>query len=97
MKRENLGKHLLYVTGEELKRFKPKKIIGATAIWKNETAFITIFFDLEPNEDDLEEASCICTEIIAHIPIGMLDDQYIFLKNPEELPKEFLAYKRDDS
>lgn len=97
MNKLDIQEHLIYITGKEIKSLNSKKILGVTAFWKDETAYITIFFDIEPNEDDLENASCICTEIIANFPVGMLDEHYVFLKNPEELPEQFLAYKRDSN
>lgn len=76
------------------------KIRGITAKWKNEenTAVISFFLDGEPTEDELEDASVSCTEIIAHFPDGFLEENFIRKDYPEILPESpFWVYRRDES
>lgn len=54
-------------------------------------------FNEKPTEKELEDISDMCTEIIAQMPRGMLEDKYLILKDPEQLPKKFLAYKIDEN
>ena len=76
-----------------------KNISAVKALWKakENTACITFYFDGEPTEDELEDASIACTEIIAHCSNGLLEENYIRWDYPKLLPDEqFLAYKREE-
>lgn len=94
MEDEEIQKHLTYITGRKIKAFHSNRIIGVTAIWKDDTACLSFYFNEEPTENELEDIADICTEIIAQMPKGMLEDKYLILKSFDQLPKEFLAYKK---
>ncbi len=73
------------------------KVRGVTAQWNREslTTHISFYFDGEANEEELEDASVTCAEIIAHISIGVMEESYIRLDFPNPLPpRKFWAYKR---
>jgi hypothetical protein len=95
MNNQQIQQHLLYTTKIKVQSLNSKKIKGVTAIWEDDTAYISIYFDEKPTEEELEDSSDICTEIIAAIPGGMLEDNYRVLRSSEPLPKDFLAYQRD--
>jgi hypothetical protein len=73
-----------------------KKLRGVIAEWKDETAFITFYFETEPSEDDLEEASVYCGEIIARFPSGLLNEEYLTVEISTPLPQStFWVYKKE--
>jgi hypothetical protein len=91
-----MQKHLLYLTKIAVSEIPSAKIRGVAAEWKEgiNTASISFFFDGEVSEDELEDASVACTEIIAHIPNGLLEENFIRCDYPNPLPKNnFWAYK----
>ncbi len=93
----NMQKHLLFLTDRLVRRNQnSSKIRGVTAEWKyGDTAHISFYFDGEPEENDVEDASITCTEIIAQISEGLLKEDYIRLDFPNPLPESpFWAYKR---
>lgn len=94
MKNENLQKHLSYLTKTKVASLRSNKIIGVKAIWKDDTAYLSFYFDEEPTENEREDIADICTEIIAQMPGGMLEDKCIILKGHHQLPEHFLAYKK---
>ena len=95
-----MQKKLSFVTDDCVRvNENSSKIRGVTAQWEVETltTHITFYFDGEPDENELELASDTCGEIIAHIPIGVMEENYIRLDSPTPLPESsFWAYKRDD-
>src|SRR5262245_61287297 len=94
MKDAEIQNHLLFITKIKVERFfHCSKLRGVTAMWKDETAHISFYFSEKPTEQELEDASDVCTEIIASIPKGMMEENYIVLKYPQHLPEAFLAYK----
>ena len=96
---QNMQEHLLYLTKFFVLENKcSEKIRGVMAIWDNEnTAHISFYFDGEPQEKELEDASDTCGEIIAHIPDGLLKEDYIRLDCPKQQPESpFWAYKRSE-
>jgi hypothetical protein len=97
MEDEEIQKHLTFVTGKKVKALHSNKIIGVTAIWKDDTACLSFYFNEEPTENELDDLADICTEIIAQMPKGMLEDKYLTLKSSDQLPKEFLAYKKSEN
>lgn len=94
MNNQEMQHRLNYVTKIMIENFNSNKIKGATAIWKDNTAHISIYFDKKPSEKEIEDVSVICSEIIAQMPTGMLEENFIFLDQPNKLPK-YLAYRRD--
>jgi hypothetical protein len=88
-----MQQHLLYLTKEELKNNKLSKLRGVTAVWKDPTACISFYFDGEVSEEEVQEASDICTYIMAHIPQGRLEENYYRWDYPKPLPNKFLAYQ----
>jgi hypothetical protein len=93
----DMQQHLLYLTKEELKNNKLSKLRGVAAVWKDPVACISFYFDGEVSEEDIQEASDICTYIIAHFPQGELEENYLRWDYPKSLPENFLAYKKDGS
>lgn len=76
------------------------KLRGVEAVWDEieNTAKITFYYDGAITEDELEDYSVANTEIIAHCANAMLEEKFIRLDSPNELPKsEFWAYKREES
>jgi hypothetical protein len=92
----NIQENLLYITELELKRLNSNKIRGVTAYWNDNTACLSFYFDGAISDEDIENASEVCTYIIAHFSNGLLEENYIRLDYPKPLPEEFLAYKRDE-
>ncbi len=94
----DLQKKLTYVTNWLVSENKiSPKIRGVTAQWKEEilTAHISFYFDGEAEVEELEDASVTCAEIIAHVPVGVMEEDYIRLDYPCPLPESpFWAYKR---
>lgn len=71
---------------------------GATGRWdvKSETVYLIYYFDGQPTEENIEEASVASTEIIATFPFGALEEDYVRLDVPEQLPdSEFWVYRRE--
>lgn len=96
MQDKELQEHLTYVTKKKVASVDSNKIIGVTALWQDDTAYLTFYFNKKPTEKELEDIADICTEIIAQFPWGMLEDKYLILENPYLLPKNFLAYKGNE-
>lgn len=92
----NIQEHLLYITNMESKRLKSNKLRGVTAYWKDKTAYLSFYFQGELTDDDIEQASDVCTYIIAHFPDGLLEEKFIRWDHPKPLPTQFLAYKREE-
>ncbi len=95
----NMQEHLIFLTNLIVRRNHDvtSNIRGVTAQWKNKicTAHISFYFDGEPEEEVLEDASTTCGEIIAHIPEGFLEEDYFRLDASNPLPEsKFWAYKR---
>lgn len=96
MQKEDWQKNLFYITKMRVTSLESKKIKAARAIWAEDTAYITIYFDEKPSEDDLEEASIICTEIIAEMPsYSFLNEEFIFLKDSDKIPSDHIAFERN--
>lgn len=72
---------------------------GATGEWniQNNTVYLTYYFDGQPTDEHLEEASVASTEIIATFPSGFLEENYIRLDSPKQLPEsKFWVYRRQE-
>lgn len=93
MKDEELQKHLTYITNKKLTNLQSNKIRAVTAIWDHDTAFLSFYFNEEPTENERDDIADICTEIIAQMPRGMLEDRYLIVNHSYQLPKKFLASK----
>ena len=98
MKDSKIQDHLLYITHLKVKNlYSSPKLRGVTAIWRDDTANISFYFNDTPTEEEWENASEVCTEIVAHLPKGMLEENSYVLKYPKPLPNpEFIAYKREE-
>ncbi len=95
----NIQKHLLFLTDCLVRQNQNSyKIRGVTAEWEDGiTAHISFYFDGELEENELEDASITCTEIIAQIPESLLKEDYIRLDYPTPLPESpFWAFKRPE-
>lgn len=97
MNNHELQRHLSFITKLKMQNFKPHALEGVTAIWNNNTSNLTFYFRETPEEDELETIADICTEIIAHMPQGILNDTYEVLTEDQRLPYDFLAYKKNDT
>ena len=89
--------HLLYITELLIKELNSNKIRGVKANWNiknSRIAEISFYFDGNVSKEELENASAICTEIIADFPGDSLEERYIRWDYPKPLPKEFFAYRR---
>jgi len=95
----NMQEHLLYITELIVKRMASlSKVKGVMAEWGEleNTAYIAFYFDDQPTENELEDASDACGEIIAHCSNALLHEDYIRLESP--LPESpFWAYKRPEN
>lgn len=70
---------------------------GICAHWKENTMHISFFFEGEITESIKEAASILATEIFAQFPEGFLQEEYIRLDFPHELPEnEFWVYRRSN-
>ena len=77
--------------------FPLSNVRGVTAEWVEDTAVITFYFDGPSTEDDIDECSVACTEIIAAFSEGFLEERYIRLDSPSPLTKsKFWVYKRSE-
>ncbi len=95
----NMQEHLIYISKLIINDYKFPKIRGVNSVWnENEnTAYITFFFDGQATEEELEDASVICTEVIAHCSNGLLKENFIRLDYPKPLPEStFWAYVREE-
>jgi hypothetical protein len=93
----DMQKHLMYLAGLVVRDLKSPKLRGVTAKWreKDHTACLTFYFDGEATEEELEDASCACTEIISHFFDGLLEENYLRWDYPKPLPdRHLLAYER---
>lgn len=95
MEDSSLQKHLLYITKLKAQKLHSDKLVAVTAIWKNNTAYLSFYFNEKPTEHELEDASDTSTEIIAHMSRGMLEDNYVVIESSNQWPNTFLAYKRE--
>lgn len=98
MQKQDCQKKLLYITKMRVTFLESKKIKAARALWNDDedTAYISIYFDHQPSEFDLEEASDVCGEIIAEMPSdSFLNEEYIVLKDADVIPSDFIAYERN--
>ena len=92
----NIQEHLLYITELAFLDLKSTPIRGVIAIWKDETAHISMYFDGTIKEEDSEAASDACGEIAAHLPLGTMEENYIRYDSPKPLPESpFWGYKKD--
>ena len=72
---------------------------GVNAEWVEETqtAVLTFYFDNEPSAMEIEEASEICTEIIATFSNALLEEHYIVWEPSKKLPNNSnWVYVRED-
>lgn len=88
----DMQKKLEFLTREEIKDVVSPRLRGVAAVWKDQTAHISFFFDGEINVQDRDKASDACTYIISHFPDGLLEEHYIRLDYPKALPEDFLVY-----
>ncbi len=78
------------------------KLRGVLATWKEKEnmASISFYFDGQVTDDELEDASVICSEIIAHCMNAVLEEHYFRLDKPAKLPKSnywaYIKSKRED-
>lgn len=84
--------NLAFLTREELKGITIPNLRGISAYWENNTAIITFYFNGEINEFEREAASDLCTYIISHFPNAFLEEKYIRLDYPAQLPSHFLVF-----
>lgn len=68
---------------------------GVIAEWKGETAHLTFYFDGEPSEEEIDESSAACGEIISRFPSGYLKENYLAFKKPKQLPEsDFWVFRK---
>ncbi len=95
---KDMQEHLLYLTDLIVRRNSiSPKIRGVMAVWKEDiiAAHLSFYFDGELDEDEIGEVSDTCGDIIAQIPDGLLEEDYIRLDYPKPLPESpFWAYRR---
>ena len=95
----NYQKHLKEQAKWILESSNLPNLRGGTGRWnaKNETVYLTFYFDGQPTEENIEEASVASTEIIATFPLGSLEEDYVRLDVPKQLPEsEFWVYRRPE-
>ena len=68
--KEDLQEYLLRITKLYAEDFSCEKLRGITAIWKNNNSCFSFYFSEPPTEEEIEDASVLCTEIIAALPGG---------------------------
>lgn len=66
---------------------------GVTACWKNETLYLSFFFEGKISENLKENASVLATEIFAQFSEGFLKEDYIEVDQSDPLPEsQFWIY-----
>lgn len=93
----DMQNHLTTITNWIISDLKSKKIRAVDAVWKEDenTASLSFYIDGEITEEELEDFSVACAEIIAHCSNGLLKENFLRWDYPKPLPSQFLAYKRD--
>lgn len=94
----NMQEHLIYITSLNVKNISPR-LRGVISVWNEleNMASLSFYFDGKPTEDELEEASSMAGEIIAHCSNATLEENYICLNYPKPLPQNpYWAYKRPE-
>ncbi len=93
-KNERLRFITSYFVSQVIARLPNLRAIAAE--WKENTACISFFFYNTPTEDELDEASDVCTAVIATYPDGYLKENYITLGRDSSLPTDMeWAYKNE--
>jgi hypothetical protein len=87
--------YLLHITKLEAQDMKCGKLRAVFARWKNNTAYLSYYFDGEVTDEERDLGSDASAQIIANFPDAELVENYIRLDFPQPLPDEyFLAYKQ---
>jgi hypothetical protein len=93
---QDMQKHLLYIAGLMISDLDDlSKIRAVEALWDalENTAKITFYYHGPATESELENFSIANTEIIAHCADARLEEKFIRLDQPSNLPKsEHWAY-----
>lgn len=89
-------KQLLFLTKDIAQKENLENLRGIEAEWKEDTAFFKFYFNDKISADDVESASDICGEIMAHFVSGFANEECIRLDYPKELPQsEFWGYIKE--
>jgi hypothetical protein len=90
--------HLTAITNWIISDLRSEKIRAVDAVWKeeNNTASLLFYLDGQVSEDELDDISVACAEIIAHCSNGLLEEKFIRLDYPSPLPNKILAYKKKE-
>lgn len=92
----NIQKHVEHLTKISFKELNLNNLRGVTAQWKNEenTLALSMYFDGEPTEEEKDDVSAICAEIIASFSDALMEENYMRWDYPKPLPTQFLAYQK---
>jgi DNA-binding ferritin-like protein (Dps family) len=95
----DIQNYALYITKISFEELNSLNIRGVAVQWKqNEnTLHISVYFDRDPTEDEKEDVSDVCGEIIASFSDALMQENYITWEHPKPLPNPaFLAYCRKE-
>ena len=93
----NMQDHAAYITNLRVIELNSPRIRGVIAKWQEEknTLSLSFYVDGQPTEEELEDYSATCGEIIASCSNALMEENYIRWDYPKPLPdQEFLAYSR---
>jgi hypothetical protein len=82
-----------------LKTVSLETLRGVVAYWedKTETLHIIYYFDQDPTEDEIEEASLTTTYILAALPIENVREEFLGLPIEIPLPESnFWVFRRQE-
>lgn len=94
----DMQNHLMTITNWIISDLKSNKIRAVDASWNEDenTAYLSFYIDGETTEEEHEDMSVACAEIIAHCSSGLLRENFIRLDYPKPLPVKILAYKKEE-
>lgn len=86
----NKQEYLITQASWILESIQLPKLRGATATWndQDQTAYMIYYFNGEPSEEEIEEASVASTEIIATFPAGYIKEEFRAIEYPNPLPDQ---------
>lgn len=94
----DMQKHLMVITNWIISDLKSNNIRAVDAVWKKDknTAALSFYIDGNATEEELEDISVACAEIIAHCSNGLLEENSIRWDYPKPLPEKKFAYRKEE-
>lgn len=90
--------HLMAITNWIISDLRSNKIRAVDAVWTEDknTAVLSFYMDDNATEEEFEDISVACAEIIAHCSSGLLEENFIRWDYPQPLSKETFAYQKEE-